>query len=472
MYRLKRSKGFPQRHIGARWCTSYLKSLDYQTGYWRSPVTLDLIRQDVQAFDNPKVIKLNDAWTRAISKTADAFDLQQDIPMLHLNDLFRYDLNIWAKSPCLPWIQHGYRSKSEVRDDPKAVERIRWFWHRVKNSAEISAPDCCAFVRSHLTDAGDSKVRAVWGYPMTVTMGEAVFAVPLIEAYQTQRGHPIAYGYETAVGGVRKLIDEISGPGWYCALDFKSFDKTVPALLIEYAFKILSQNIDFGNYRWKGVARAKCMLRMYEYLKRYFINTPIRLSNGERYRKRSGVASGSYFTQLIDSIINYLIITWLCLETQGEFPEYLRVLGDDSVMRLRRPLDLNKVQELLSSIGMMLNLEKCVQSENLSELTFLGYQISYGLPSKPFNKWMASLLYPEYPDESWDDVASRATGLLYANMGCDHQFDQLCRTIITQRDFVLKLKPDLKMRLQIMGFKEIKHEPPDRFYFLTLLKAF
>lgn len=39
----------------------------------------------------------------------------------------------------------------------------------------------------------------------------------------------------------------------------------------------------------------------------YIIHTPIRFADGERHVKHSGVASGSYFTQLIDSIVNYIV---------------------------------------------------------------------------------------------------------------------------------------------------------------------
>lgn len=126
--------------------------------------------------------------------------------MIHLNDVFRKDLSIWTSSPGLPWTQIGYKKKGDIQKDPDAINRVRWFWHRVKGGQKMQLPDCCAFVRAQVVKRGETKARAVWGYPASVTFGEAVFALPLIEEYK-RRASPIAYGYETGSGGCRKLLE-------------------------------------------------------------------------------------------------------------------------------------------------------------------------------------------------------------------------------------------------------------------------
>lgn len=159
-----------------------------------------------------------------------------------------------------------------------------------------------AYVRSHTCEYGQYKVRAVWGYPATVTFMEAMCALPLIRGYQKMRGEfrPIAYGFETATGGMTRLTKRFSGPDFeYTGLDFKKFDKTVPPWLIRIAFDILLYNFSFVEYEDHGVADARKTILLWTALKRYSINTTIRTANGCRYRKFSGIASGSYFTQLI-----------------------------------------------------------------------------------------------------------------------------------------------------------------------------
>lgn len=53
--------------------------------------------------------------------------------MLHLNDVFaKKDLEIWNRSPGLPWKELGYKTKGDIQHDPDAIARIRLFWHKVK----------------------------------------------------------------------------------------------------------------------------------------------------------------------------------------------------------------------------------------------------------------------------------------------------------------------------------------------------
>lgn len=42
-------------------------------------------------------------------------------------------------------------------------------------------------VRSHLCGTDEAKVKVVWGYPATITFGEAVFAIPLTREYQRRK---------------------------------------------------------------------------------------------------------------------------------------------------------------------------------------------------------------------------------------------------------------------------------------------
>lgn len=96
-----------------------------------------------------------------------------------------------------------------MRRDPHQRNNIRLLWHEIKTGVQMSLSDCCAYVRSHLAPPGKEKVRAVWGYPMVVTMAEAMFALPLIEDYRNE-SKPIAYGCETAMGGTRKVLSRFA----------------------------------------------------------------------------------------------------------------------------------------------------------------------------------------------------------------------------------------------------------------------
>jgi hypothetical protein len=462
MIELPKKRGFSQRHSALQGPSRYLSWLKPPTSLHRSIVTLNRIRNDVKAFYNPIRVVPDYYMKIAINRARHAFQLPVKVNMLHLNDVFKQDLPIWNRSAGLPWKEIGFRTKAMIRDCPEAVNSVRWFWHRIKQGETMYAPDCCAFIRAHLAEPGVNKVRAVWGYPATMTFGEAAFAVPLIRGFQ-KYGSPMAYGYETAVGGTLKIVDEISQSKFKTAVDFKSFDKTVPKYLIEVAFHILAQNINFGDYEGYGVADARRNYKAYQFITNYFINTPIRICNGERYRKSAGVASGSYFTQLIDSVVNYIVVLWLSLHQHGECPEYIKVLGDDSVFGSGRQFNLRDADKLLQILGMKINISKSICSESYGDLTFLGYKLNWGMPTKPNAAWMAALMFPEVPDKCWDMVASRALGLLYACAGTDDEFDLLCRALVCLKPFRLKLTAGMEKMLKMIGIEALDPDPPPKF---------
>lgn len=445
---VNRVQGFAQRTFTAVHSSPFLPKVT--TGKWRSPVTQRAIKADIFEFSNESSRPNSLTLDYAITLAERAFHLPVPAKILHLNDVFQQDLDIWTKSPGLPWRDLGYKTKGDIKRDPEAIRRVRKFWHIVKDRKHLIPPDCLAFVRSHICDIGEEKVRAVWGYPATMTFGEAVFAIPLIKSYQ-QRDGPIAYGFETAIGGMRKLYRRFTRGSFYAGLDFKKFDKTIPNWLIDIAFKILLSNLDLVEYHEHGVADARRMLFMYTYIENYFINTTIRTADGRRYRKDTGIASGSYFTQLVGSISNYILCQWIHLEQFGRPVEDILVLGDDSFMSTSELLNIEKANSLMSSIGMRLNLEKSETTSNLHSIKFLGYSIGNGVPFKSRDTWMTALAYPETPDYCLDQLQSRALGLYYANMCVDAGFAHLCKHLVKMKPFQLMVSREFERKMKFIG---------------------
>lgn len=443
MFRFKcRKPGFASRTYTDIRPSKYLKpfhDLPAVKSLHRSPVSQPLVIDDLYEFDHqPPPRPTNIFYRRALSLTLSQFTLPRKERPYHLNDIFKLDLNIWSKSPGLPWKTHGYHKKSQIRDDPKAIASIRKYLHEVKTKQRTHKefPECCAFVRSHICDKSDTKVRAVWGYPATITFAEAQFAIPLIQAYSARPG-PFAYGYEAGAGGFSKLIDRFLLPDKiYYGLDFKKFDKTVPYWLIRDAFRILKLQIDFTKYRERGTPHVKGLIYLFQQLEEYFINTRIRAANGSVFEKFSGIASGSYFTQLIGSIVNAIVMNYILLASSGSSMYDGVFQGDDSLFSADVDVDLDKLNHVLQSVfGMELNMKKSHKADNLNDIHFLGYKINYGHPLKEEGELFASLLFPETPDTSWDDVASRAVGVYYASFGHHDRLSRVCLRIINARKF-------------------------------------
>nr|APG78216.1 RdRp [Wuhan insect virus 23] len=446
-----KKNGFGQR-FGPAKPSPYLDFLAPLAGkFERSGLSLALVRDDIKKNMSSKSSEPTDLlYQEAKRRTLRAFMLDKPVPMIHLNDVFQEDLPIWSSSPGLPWMQCGYRTKNDIRRDPDAINRIRHFWHRIKCFEKVHLPDCCAYVRTHIVERGETKVRAVWGYPATVTFGEAVFALPLIQAYK-KGGYPIAYGFETGNAGCKKMFHGMKG-NHYLGIDFTSFDKTLPPWLVSTAFDILAYNIDFLHYRDHGIARVKSMVHMFNVIKDYAINTKIRMCNGERYIKKSGLASGSYFTQLVGSVCNYLLLTYAMLQLNVEINDIL-VFGDDSILAVNTAVHPDEVQEVLLPLDMTVNVKKSGSSKYISNLTFLGYKICDGIPTRDREKQFAAIVWPERPDKCWDDVASRCFGIMYANFGVDPVVDFWCRRVVNFRPFDLHMTRDQQRFLDLLGLK-------------------
>lgn len=431
----------------------------------RSPVTLESVRNDILQFGGPRVPMTRDpVYWNVLKKAEQVWKLPTPVPPIHLNDLPSYRLDTDSSSPGLPWKTEGFKTKRQVIDDPVSFRSIRSFRHRIKYGEAGKPADCAAYLRSHLVEEGDLKVRAVWGYPATISFQEACFA--LIEGFKSGR-YPIAYGNETARGGCRRLRDRFYKLKNLLTADFKSFDKYVPEWLIRHAFSILCLNVDFTRYKTSGVPDAFGLYKAWNYIVDYFINTPVRLCNGERYRKRQGIASGSYFTQLIDSIVNYIMILY-AVEKCGLSIADILVLGDDSLVATIGKVDLAEMSSALKVFGMILNLKKSETPSCIYDAKFLGYQIRIGVPLKPEAEFWAALVHPEHPDQSWDEYATRACGLVLASFAQHDGFYNLVEKQLSERPFTPHVKPGLRRFLRSIGYESVPSVLPSKLKLITM----
>lgn len=432
----------------------------YARHLWRSPCSKDEYYNDILNYGNTVQQPCNPFLSYAIFLANEAFRLPKKVAMIKLEDVFtRTDLHIWKSSPGLPWKEKGYKTKGEIRRNQEAVDEILNFWKQILIGNEPEPDDTMVVNKRHITNRGNHKIRAIMCYPATINFGEVVFTTPLTDEY-VKGGSPIAFGYETLCGGNMKISRECIAE-WYTASDFKAFDKSVPVFLLQAAFNILKANIDFNAYQnTNEVPNSYKMELMFNYLRDYFIHTPFRLFDGYRYKKHGGIASGSGFTTLIGSIVNYILIQWASLDQFG-VPRYIKVFGDDSICGHSYEFNINKANELFKKIRMGLNLQKSKVTKNLAELSFLGFQINYGYPKKEFDRWMASLVYPETIDKNWDTVASRALSLLYCCCGFNLEFDRICREIVARRDFDYRVsRRAYYLRMIGMDPENLMRNPP------------
>ena len=168
------------------------------------------------------------------------------------------------------------------------------------------------------------KIRHVWGKAFHSIILKGMNAAPLIQAYQDAES-PMCIGFQYCKK-LPHLIQHVLKSGNEkqagIGLDVSGFDQSQQPWLIKAAFDILSENISFSDEK---AASA------WKYSTEFFIRTPVVMPEGRMWLKKLGVPSGSYFMELVDSVINHILSKYIQLRIWGEtFKTY--VLGDDSLI--------------------------------------------------------------------------------------------------------------------------------------------
>lgn len=244
---------------------------------------------------------------------------------------------------------------------------------------ECKAPNpCIAYKR---TQKGN-KTRLVWGYPLEMTIMEARFARPFINLMLQMRT-PMAFGMSKCELGAYIHRHIIESPGRIVAMDYSKYDTTLSRVMIRAAFRIIASWFDPQDLEQYG----------WDKLTHYFIYTPIVMPDGHLYKgKAHGVPSGSYFTQVVDSICNVA----MCYALASRFnlsidKRSLYVLGDDVLMSVVGQIDLDAWASYLSQFGMKLNVEKTL----LDRAHFLGAFWDKGKPDVPIQEIVNKAVFPE-----------------------------------------------------------------------------
>lgn len=266
----------------------------------------------------------------------------------------------------------GLPSMGKKRDDiVYALDREK----QVKDGIKTPSP-CLAGKR---TQRGN-KTRLVWMYPYEMTLMEARFARPLIDTFLDRRT-TMAFGMTKVEIGA--LVDSISfhSNGRPVAMDYSKFDSSIPSYLIKQAFKILSTWFSPEDRKEFG----------YEIVEKYFLHTPIVMPDGNLYTgKKHGVPSGSYFTQMIDSIVNTILLGSMSSAHQlGLQWKKMLVLGDDVLICMINP-KLEEIRAYLLTFGIVLNLEK-----TKFEPHFLGATWNFGKPTRRLDELLSMAVQPE-----------------------------------------------------------------------------
>ncbi|KAL8539336.1 hypothetical protein ACS0TY_001093 [Phlomoides rotata] len=364
-------------------------------GWSRSFYTKEGHIESIMQYSKPLLPEPNSTeWIQAKSEVS--IEIRNSIPKVQ-SLRFEKDLDLvpYEHSSAAGY---GYAGKKGEGDNFKRVKGIcnalvRTYDEQIQqhglNYAEQhaitnSTPDI-GFTRTQLAKLPSIKVRNVFGEAFHYILIEGLSAAPLLEAFKREDTFYLTGKDPTSyVPNYLSRLDHIEG--WFIALDWSRFNATVQIWEIDHAFDSLKQTLDFPTTLSE---------RAFEISRLLFKHRKLAAPDGTLWMRNSGLPSGSYFTNLVGSIINYTRVRYLC-NRAGYTIFSCRVQGDDSVFKtdaIARPNTYDLAQMTLEH-GWVLNLVKC--SQHSEDVTFLGRSQLQLFNIRERLKVLRLMCFPEY----------------------------------------------------------------------------
>lgn len=291
----------------------------------------------------------------------------------------------------------------------KAVLSLNWWLEdKFNNTRTFRYHPDLAWTRTQLGTMQNPKIRNVWGKAFDNIILEGISAAPLIEAYRKQDDCRMPIGinyYKRLPSIINQTLFDGTSYNYGVGIDLKSFDSSVQPWLINEAFDILEENIIFQDD-----------MAYYSFLfsKEFFIHTPVVMPDGRLWLKHIGVPSGSYFTQMIDSIANSIATHYVQMKTHGQmFKTY--VLGDDSLFGVPVELgtpNLHTYAPHYEAVGMTLHPDKGTVAIHPKDLDFLGHTARHSKVDRETAELLRLALYPEHPVHGPAQSMNRIKGIM------------------------------------------------------------
>lgn len=310
----------------------------------------------------------------------------------------------------------GYGYSGTKGDNMEAIyAQARALEVEIKCGGAVTVLPALLNTRGHLHKWSSEKRRLTYVYPAAVVAIEQMFLHPLMEKVKEVDG--LLMSGKKVIGRTQTMLSR-SGGGKKCTFkgDFSNFDRHVITPLIEKAFDILEEHLDFANYEGSpvGLAKQKRYRRLWEFVREYFTNTPVMTPSGRVTFLRGTVVSGSSFTQLVDSIISALYVETVAFVT-GITLINVRSLGDDVYLELVAYPDVDEWASLLLEwFGCVLSVVKSrVMSAHTPKKGWIGYEFRGGLLFRPDFEWFNLALHPERKVSSVEQSFTRLIAYMF-----------------------------------------------------------
>jgi hypothetical protein len=307
----------------------------------------------------------------------------------------------------LPW----YTRKSEIKDE--LVSNFDYYLGR--------QDPCVLFTRTQ----EQGKTRNVWGYPAADTLNEMRYYAPLLDYQKKLSWRAALNSPDTVDRGITNLINNamISGKK-LISIDFSAYDASVGKELQQAAFNYVA-----------SLFQTSCSEDL-EYIAQRFNTIGIVTPDGI-WEKPHGVPSGSTFTNEVDSLAQFSVISNLGTVDEST----MQIQGDDGAYAVWA----DSIEETFKGFeqhGLKVNEEKSVIADDyvvyLQKLYHNDYRQDDGLIGGIYSTYRAlsRLVYQErwsnFTDEdiSGEDYYSLRAISILENCKYHPLFEELVKYVV------------------------------------------
>lgn len=164
---------------------------------------------------------------------------------------------------------------------------------------------------------GDIKKRIIINPSLTFTVIEMVYGLEFVEYFLSVNDSDLRFGDD--MQATFKLIKEIETL-YKVPIDFSSYDQTIPSEILATSFTLLRGLMTLSPYEE----------RVFWTMVSSILHIPIYHSDIGVINRKRGIISGSYYTNIMDSFCNLLILHYC----DSEYKSLHRavVYGDDNLL--------------------------------------------------------------------------------------------------------------------------------------------
>lgn len=232
------------------------------------------------------------------------------------------------------------------------------------------------------TDVCKHKTRMVSMVDFYVILNELQFSKPI----QNRLSEMNFYAGGKNDNQIGNLVGALRANGsHYFSLDYSNYDQSVSSWLIYDCFSILRNCF----------IMSKEQESLYGVVVHDFINKVFLIGNQFGVKSSKGIPSGSMFTQIIGSMVNYLIIkTYLhSIGVKGD----MITMGDDNLCYYQSsPISITSLASYISkNFGMIVNVDKTTVGSWKDNPEFLSRFWGPTGPYRHINHLLSRMLYPE-----------------------------------------------------------------------------